>query len=150
MTGDLPAYAYIPGQTPRHAEGSFDPLRVTARAGMGAEQLSRCAAWRTGLTYLEAGFNWEAHELMEPVWMALPEGSNERRLVQMMIQLANASLKARMERPRAVLRLCVSVSSVAAGLPDDVFQRFGVSRSEVVSRVERLVEWANRDVDYAK
>lgn len=150
MTQDLPAYAYVPGQTSRHAEGSFDPLQVTARPGMSVEQLSRCAAWHAGLTYLEAGFHWEAHELMEPVWMALPEGSDERRLVQMMIQLANASLKARMERPRAVLRLCDSVEGVVVGLPDDVFQRFGVSRSEVVSRVERLVEWANRDVNYAK
>ena len=149
MTQQLPAYAYVPGQTPRHAEGGFDPLRATARVGMSVDQLAQCMAWRTGLTYLEAGFFWEAHELMEPVWMALPHDSAERDLVQMMIQLANASLKARMGRPSAVLRLCVRVEGMAGGLPDSVFHRFGVARGEVSACVGRLAERASREMKCA-
>lgn len=55
---------------------------------------------------METGYFWEAHEVWEPVWMALPAGAAERALAQATIQLANASLKARMGRPRAVSRLC--------------------------------------------
>ncbi len=101
----LPPHAYVPGQTPRHPEGAFDTLRDTARAGMSAEALADSAAFRAGLKYLEGEFFWEAHEVLEPVWMALPERSPERHLVQALIQLANARLKARMNRPRAVARL---------------------------------------------
>lgn len=107
MSGDLPlpGHAYLPGQTPRHAEGSFDALRNTARPGMQPAELAQTPAFRAGLLYLERGYFWEAHEVLEPVWMALPEGAPERHLLQALIQLANARLKARMRRPRAVARL---------------------------------------------
>jgi len=39
--------------------------------------------------------------------MALPEGSQERQLVQALIQLANGRLKLRMGRIKAALRLVV-------------------------------------------
>ncbi len=89
-----PPFAHVPGQTPRHAEGAFDALRADPDT-----------AWRTGCLYLSEGYFWEAHELLEAVWMAAPQASAERRLVQALIQLANAGLKARMGRPRAVARL---------------------------------------------
>lgn len=101
----MPSHAYVPGQTPRHPEGAFDALRDTARPGMTAAVLAMTPAFRAGLLYLEKGFYWEAHEVLEPVWMALPRGSAERHLVQALIQLANARLKARMGRSRAVGRL---------------------------------------------
>ena len=107
MNGDLPlpGHAYIPGQTPRHPEGAFDALRETAQPGMSAEALARSPAFCAGLRYLEAGYYWEAHEVLEPVWMALEEGMAERHCLQALIQLANARLKARMGKPRAVARL---------------------------------------------
>ena len=101
----LPMHAYVPGQTPRHAEGAFDALCVTARPGMSPAALADSAAFRAGLHYLDKGYFWEAHEVLEPVWLALPEGCAERHLVQALIQLANARLKALMGRPRAVARL---------------------------------------------
>ncbi|MCC5987981.1 MAG: DUF309 domain-containing protein [Pararhodobacter sp.] len=101
----LPSHAYLPGQTPRHPEGAFDQLRESARAGMSAEALAFSAAFRAGIFYLEKGYFWEAHEVLEPVWMALPHGASERHFLQALIQLANARLKARMGRPRAVARL---------------------------------------------
>lgn len=107
MSGDLPLpdHAYLPGQTTRHAEGAFDVLRDSARPGMGAAALADTPAFRAGLLYLEKGYFWEAHEVLEPVWMAQPQGSAERYFLQALIQLANARLKARMQRPRAVARL---------------------------------------------
>ena len=101
----LPSYAYVPGQMPRHPEGRFDDLRMTVRPDMIAEQLCATPAFQAGLVFLDHGFFWEAHEVLEPVWLALPDGP-DRIMVQALIQLANARLKQRMARPRAVLRLC--------------------------------------------
>lgn len=106
MRIDLPSHAYVPGRTERHAEDAFDAIRDTAAACMDADALAGSAAFLHGLAYLEQGFFWEAHEVLEPVWMALPEGSGARACVQGLIQLANAHLKARMEKPNAVRRLC--------------------------------------------
>lgn len=102
-----PTHAYVPGRTPRHPEDAFDILRATARAGDTPEMLARSAAFRAGLHYLDTGFYWEAHEVLEPVWMALPRCSAERAFVQALIQLANGRLKLVMERPKAALRLAL-------------------------------------------
>ncbi|MEZ5714846.1 MAG: DUF309 domain-containing protein [Paracoccaceae bacterium] len=109
-----PDHAYTPGQTPRHPAGRFADITRTAGPGSGPEALMRCRAWRLGLRWAEAGYFWEAHELFEAVWVALPQGTPEKRLVQALIQIANAGLKLRMERPRAVARL----AAMARGLLD--------------------------------
>lgn len=101
----LPPFAYVPGQTPRHAEAAFDAICETAQAAEGIAALERCAAWRTGLAWLDAGYSWEAHELFEAVWMALPQGARERQMVQGLIQVANGRLKRKMGRPRAVAKI---------------------------------------------
>ena len=101
----LPAYAYVPGENVRHPEGLFEAISQTVEQGQTADQLAESDAFRAGLRFLDAGFYWEAHEVLEPVWMVLPEGTIERRFVQGLIQLANGRLKLRMRRPKAALRL---------------------------------------------
>ena len=129
-----PAYAYVPGKTPRHPEGAFDHLRQSVRVGMSAAELAKTAAFQRGLEYLEAGFFWECHELLEPVWMALPDESQERRLVQGLIQLANARLKLRMDRPKAALRLFeMARALVEAGEDRHVI---GVGRDAVLREID--------------
>lgn len=98
-------FAHIPGQTPRHPEGAFDTLRATARAGMSEGALAASPAFRAGLHWLHTGCCWEAHEVLEAVWMACPPNSPARQLAQALIQIANARLKDRMGRPRAATRL---------------------------------------------
>ena len=115
----LPGHAYVPGQTPRHAEGAFDDLRRTVRAGMSLAEMEDCPAWVAGWQFMDAGYFWEAHEVLEPVWMALPEWSVERRFVQAAIQAANAGLKARMDRPAAVRRLAGIVEDLLREVPPD-------------------------------
>lgn len=100
----LTDYAHVPGQNARHPEGTFATLRATARPGMTEADLAACPALQAGLAFLHAGFHWESHEVLEPVWMALPDGP-ARQMVQALIQLANARLKDRMGRPRAAARL---------------------------------------------
>lgn len=100
-----PAHAYVPAKTKRHAEGLFDAVRDTAHAELTPDQLAQCDAFHHGLLYQQAGYFWEAHEVLEPVWMVLPDPSVERRFVQGLIQIANGYLKIEMQRPKAALRL---------------------------------------------
>lgn len=101
----VPTHAYIPRKTPRHPEDTFSLLCNTVQPGDDIATLTRSDAWRCGLEWLHAGYYWEAHELFESVWMVLPQNAPERRLVQALIQLANAGLKTRMGKPKAAARL---------------------------------------------
>lgn len=130
----LPTKAYVPGRTDRHPEGYFDPIRDTARSGMSPDELAVSDAFQIGLTYLRSGYDWEAHEVLEPVWMALPEDSVERRCVQALIQLANAQLKLKMNKPKAARRLCGIVRDLLPA--EDVVM--GVDIAQVLHRVESL------------
>lgn len=76
---------------------------------LDAMALASTRAWKTGLAYLDNGYFWEAHEVLEPVWLQAPPNSVERKFVQALIQLANANLKLSMGRPKATLRLCAAV-----------------------------------------
>ncbi|MCC6000913.1 MAG: DUF309 domain-containing protein [Pararhodobacter sp.] len=138
----LPSHAYVPGRTPRHPEGRFDALRATAMPGMTPQALAVSPAFCAGLLYLDQGYFWESHEVLEPVWLALPQGTAERHLVQALIQLANARLKARMDRPRAVARLGAIVARhladcrAAGGGPVVM----GQVLSDMQDQAERLAE----------
>ena len=102
----LPGHVYVPGQTTRHAEGSFEDYHASVPPEIALKDLPGTLAWRAGLRFFDEGFFWEAHEVLEPVWMATPDGTAEHQMVQCVIQLANAALKHRMGRPAAAQRLC--------------------------------------------
>lgn len=115
---DPPPHAYVPGQTPRHAEGAFDALRHTVAEGSSDSELLATPAVRTGLAWMDLGYFWEAHELLEPAWMQARPNSRVRRFLKAAIQTANAGLKDRMGRGRAVVRLCREVRGLLAGLEE--------------------------------
>lgn len=62
-------------------------------------------AWHYGRFLIRRRYFWEAQEVLEPVWMRAVPNSRERSLMQGLIQLANACLKAEMGRPTAARRL---------------------------------------------
>ncbi len=135
---DLPTRAYVPGRTQRHPEGAFDHLRQTVVPGLSAAALAQTAAFRAGLLFLEQGYDWEAHEVLEPVWMACPDPSAERTLIQALIQLANASLKAKMERPKAKDRLLViSADLIGAAFAADRIV-MGLTQEDVIAKLRNL------------
>ncbi len=101
----VPDHAYIPGQNARHAEDAFDGIKATAQDGMQLEELFQSAACAHGLAYLEHGYYWEAHEVLEQLWMVLYDAPHQRRVVQALIQIANGLLKLKMRQPKAALRL---------------------------------------------
>ncbi|WP_441230541.1 DUF309 domain-containing protein [Tardiphaga sp. 215_C5_N2_1] len=62
-------------------------------------------ALRYGLGLNDAGFFWEAHEILEAVWKVAPQRGRDRILLRACIQVANANLKLSLQRPRAAYRL---------------------------------------------
>ncbi|WP_081894668.1 DUF309 domain-containing protein [Ruegeria halocynthiae] len=107
-----PPHAYVPGQTPRHPEGMFEDLK-TGLCGVPTHRLNETPAWAYGQAFLREGFFWEAHEVLEAVWMACPPNAPERLMVQSVIQQANAKLKAKMGMGRAAQRLEAQSSDLA-------------------------------------
>ena len=116
----MPPHAFIPGKNARHPDDWFDEIKSSVHAGLAPSQLQHTAAFRAGIIYLETGYFWECHEVLEAVWMQAPNETPEREMVQALIQLANAKLKILMLRPRAAMRLCVMVEQHLARCPAGV------------------------------
>lgn len=120
-----PAHVYVPGRSPRHDENLFDLFKTIDGPLQGS------TPWRMGLGLMADAYYWEAHEVWEAVWLAAPPNSRDKTLVQAVIQMANAALKAKMGRPSAVARLQTQV----AALLDDAFCKqtevMGLTRSDI-------------------
>lgn len=132
----LPPHAYVPGLNARHDEDWFDGIKDSVSPEMSVDALGHSRAFEVGMAYLDNGFFWECHEVLEAVWMALPENTPEKTLVQAIIQLANARLKLRMGKPKATLRLCDIVKDhlETLGTANPVL---GVRIEDFRARVER-------------
>ena len=107
-----PAVPHLPGRNPRPAEAGFAPLKAGLSAEMEAGAALASPAFAAGLAAHRAGYHWEAHELWEAVWAALPQAAAERMLLRGLIQLANARLKAAMGRGGAARR-CLALADLA-------------------------------------
>lgn len=106
---DLPRWCCLPGQV---ARADFERLRPIADAVaemIDPDTLLGAPAFRFGADLFNAGFFWEAHEVWEPVWMALPPNSRARTACRALIQAANACLKLRFGRLKAFARLAEEV-----------------------------------------
>tara|TARA_R110002020_G_scaffold370688_2_gene582306 strand:- start:10290 stop:10739 length:450 start_codon:yes stop_codon:yes gene_type:complete len=132
-----PPHAYLPGQTARHPEELFAAFHYEIRPGLSPKDLAESRSWAAGWSLMQAGYGWEAHEVLEPVWMALPDGSAEKIFVQAVIQGANATVKARMGRGKAALRLC----EIARGHVSEI----GGGGQVILGRdPEELLNWLER------
>jgi hypothetical protein len=103
----LPLWAYVPGET-ADAEADHDTLwqaKALVPARFRDYVPARHPALRYGMALNDRGYFWESQEILEAVWAAAPQGGRERILLRACIQIANANLKLRMEKPRAAARL---------------------------------------------
>jgi predicted metal-dependent hydrolase len=64
-----------------------------------------------GVSLMRHGFFWEAHEVLEAVWKAAPKNGPDRLALRALIQIANAALKKRMNRPAAERRLVLDAAA---------------------------------------
>lgn len=101
----LPSFAYTPGVDAAHDAAALAPVLALVPVRFDGFVPSDHPALRYGLELNDAGFFWESHEILEAVWKAAPQGGRDRILLRACIQIANANLKLRMNRPRAVVRL---------------------------------------------
>jgi hypothetical protein len=102
----LPRWAYVPGET-AEADADYDTL-ATVKALVPSRFRgfvpARHPALRYALALNAAGYFWESQEVLETVWAAAPQGGRERILLRACIQIANANLRLRMQKPHAAAR----------------------------------------------
>lgn len=135
----LPAYRHVPGENARPDEATFAAVKRMVPAETRSATAADNVAWRYGLRLLDAGFYWEAHEVLEPVWLAAAPNSRERHLVQAVIHLANGRLKDVMGRPNARLRLAgLARQGLEAAFPAGEGTLMGLDGSVVLQAAERL------------
>lgn len=89
----LPAWRYIPGLTRRHPEGAFEEIKSLCPDNISSDTVDENPCWQHALRLFDAGFYWEAHEILEELWQRANPNSRERFLCQCLIHLANAALK---------------------------------------------------------
>jgi len=102
----LPQWANVPGET-AEAEADLDTLwQAMALVPSRFQDFvpARHPALRYGIALNDAGYFREAQEVLEAVWAAAPQGGRERILLRACIQVANANLKLRTQKPRAAAR----------------------------------------------
>src|ERR1700734_3999894 len=124
----LPRWAYVPGET-GEADADYETLaqaKLLVPSRFRDYVPARHPAIRYALALNDAGYFWEAQEVLEAVWAAAPQGGRERILLRACIQIANANLKLRMRKPNATARLWGEVLAEIKGL----LSRRSVARGE--------------------
>ena len=145
----LPEWAYVPGE-PADSEPDHQTLwraKALVPAQFFGHVPARHPALRYGIALNDAGYFWEAQEVLEAVWAAAPQGGRERILLRACIQIAHANLKLRMQKPHATARLWREalttigdlLSRRATGAGDGFADRFPATRLAAVLEA-RLIQ----------
>jgi hypothetical protein len=103
----LPRWAYVPGAT-AEADADYETLaqaKLLVPSAFRGYVPARHPALRYGIALNDRGYFWESQEILETVWAAAPQGGRERILLRACIQIANANLRLRMQKPHAAQRL---------------------------------------------
>ena len=108
----LPNHAHLPGINARSEDEVLEQAKKLAPSQTRSRDWRENVAWLYGIRLIREGFYWEAHEVLETVWMNAAPNSREKALVQALIHGANARLKQRLGRPNAAARL-VALSTEA-------------------------------------
>ena len=130
---EFPAYAHVPGENPRHPDGFADAVIDTMPEIVQNDGSPVPPAFPHALALIRNAFFWEAHEVLEAIWMRTPRNSREYHVVQGIIHITNFGLKRRMNRPAAVQRLrALAEESLQRGFrPGDPGPVLGVTRQEL-------------------
>jgi uncharacterized protein len=124
----LPDEPHVPGQNIRPRDADISHIARTAPRPTNPANWRDNEAYMAGLRLYANGYDWEAHEVWEPVWMHAALRSQERELTQGLIQLANAALKLKMDQPKAARRL--------AAIADRHFREAGFGEATTVMGVD--------------
>lgn len=139
----LPGHRHVPGVNSRPQDGAFDAFRQAAAKPTCEATAGANIAWRYGLRLFNAGFDWEAHEVLEAVWLNAAPNSRERALVQGIIHLANGRLKQAMGRPNARRRLAgFAGEAFRAAFPSGGGRLLGIDGEKAASAARDLADGA--------
>lgn len=119
MNDDLlwpPPFAHLPGQTPRHDPQYFEQFCEDV---INADEPWESLRFYYAMRAMKEGYFWEAHELLEPIWLAARANSWQKLFLQALIQRANAALKSKQGQARASERL----DKIALKLLDEARRR---------------------------
>ena len=142
----LPDYRYVPGKAPhpnKHAGGHH--ILSTIDWGQPAWEPSR--SWTADRRYLYGHdlyahrYWWEAHEVWEEMWHAIPVERPERRLIQGLIQTAATTLKHHMGHDRARARLADRAAGHLRAATVRGDRVWGVDVPALVEQLEQRVAW---------
>src|ERR1700726_2154462 len=103
----LPQWAYVPGESVE-ADADYETLaqaKLLVPSRFRDFVPARHPALRYAIALNDNGYFWESQEILEAVWAAAPQGGRERILLRACIQIANANLRLRMQKPHAAARL---------------------------------------------
>ena len=100
----LPRWAHVPGDTTEADHDALWRAKVLVPSRFCDFVPTRHPALRYGIALNDAGYFWEAQEVLEAVWAAAPQGGRERILLRALIRVANANLKLRTQKPHAATR----------------------------------------------
>ena len=101
----LPEWRCIPVHAAVPDRARLDPVTAGVPDRLAPYEAAGHPAFLFGVDLFNTGFFWEAHEVWEPIWMALAPNSRERIGCQALIQGANACLKLRFGWRKAFYRL---------------------------------------------
>jgi predicted metal-dependent hydrolase len=72
--------------------------------------------WAHGLELFDQGAYWESHEALEELWKLAPAASDERHLLQAIIQIAAGCLKLQAGKGAPALSLLAKATAHLAGV----------------------------------
>ena len=101
----LPISKHLPGKNKRPDDGLLESVAEKACTVTEDASYRSNTAWLYGIRLFNNGYYWEAHEVLEAVWNNATPNSREKHLVQGVIQIANAQLKAHLQQAKAADRL---------------------------------------------
>jgi hypothetical protein len=84
----LPGWAHVPGETTEADHDALWRAKVLVPSRFCDFVPARHPALRYGIALNDAGYFWEAQEVLEAVWAAAPQGGRERILLRACIQVA--------------------------------------------------------------
>jgi predicted metal-dependent hydrolase len=120
-----------PGERRERPDAHLPAAVVQAPPPATAAGAGAAAAWRYLLDLLDAGYYWEAHEVLEGWWRAVALADPRRPLFHGLLRLAAAGVKAREGRPDGVRRH----AEAAAGLLEEAAARTAARAAASGSRL---------------
>ncbi len=136
----LPGRKYIPGlgiHPEKHPQGSQVPDLSLDEVSFTDNSWKRSRRYLYGIDLFNAGYWWEAHEVLEELWIQCGRTTQVARFLQGIIQVSAALLKFSISNPRGAKRL-KSRALEKLELHSGVF--LGIDVDVLVSQLTKYIE----------